>query len=138
MDNNLDEPFEALEKLFQHLINEAPEELYECLRNAYERQKIYISAPGLLISKLHECLIRKYNLQGEREHKFRGIEILPSSDYALTLFHEDYPIFKEDWMIHKIPLDPLFVKKQSPNVTKYVGQIKEFIPGRFGESDGRN
>lgn len=135
MENNFDEPFDALVDLINTLIDDAPERLAFCISRG--NPDIYISIPSFLIKRLQEAMVRKYNYP-RTDHIFMGIKIVPSSDYALTLFHEDYVIFKEDWMIHKISLDPLFVSKQSANITKYVGQIKGFIPERMGKDSSLN
>lgn len=137
MDNNFDEPFDALEGLFKTLIEGAPEKLLWAMERN-DKDEVNISAPYLLVKRMQETMIRSYYFKPGDNCTFMGIKIIPSSDYALTLFHVDYPIFKEDWMIHKIPLDPLFVSKQSPNITKYVGQIKEFIPGKFSKDSSLN
>lgn len=139
MDNNFNEPEEALEGLFHTLIDEAPERLqWLADRSNSDKNEVNISAPLFLVKRFQEAMIRKYCVKPVDNFIFMGIKIIPSSDYALTLFHVDYPIFKEDWMIHKIALDPLFVSKPQSNVTKYLGQIKEFIPGRIGENNGMN
>ena len=135
MDNNFNEPEEALEGLFHTLIDEAPERLQSMMLGR-DKDNIHISAPLFLVRRFMEALMRRTGLRSD--FIFMGIKIIPSSDYALTLFHVDYPIFKDDWMIHKISLDPLFVSKPQSNVTKYFGQIKEFIPGGIDEGNRMN
>jgi len=135
MESNFDEPFEALENLFHMLIEDAPIPLQEYMYGT-EKAKVNISAPMFLVTRMLEAMTIKYKFKPD--YIFEGIKIIPSSDYALTLFHEDYPIYKEDWMIHKISLDPLFVSKPQSHITKYLGFIKEFIPKQISGDSSQN
>lgn len=56
----------------------------------------------------------------------RGVEIIPSEDLAITLFHKDYPLYGYDWMVRKIPLSN--PKKQMQDwYTEYVFTLTEGI-----------
>lgn len=97
--------------LFNILLDEMPAEMMlQC--NGSGSEKFVISAPDFLLNKFLHALQRKFAYQSFQPGEmgalltYRGINMVPSPDLAITIFHKDYPLFREDWMIYKIPLTP--------------------------------
>lgn len=97
---------DSLIKLFDRVIDEASPVL-SALVNTKHRNDVYISSPSILIKYLLAAneikhLITEY----DKYLKYRNIRLIPSTDWAITFFHKDYVLHKEDWMIRKISLPP--------------------------------
>ena len=100
------------------------------------KENVYISAPFFLVEAYQNYLSKqKKNPAGNSDHRFMGIKMIPSSDYAITLFHKDYVVYKENWMIRKMPLMPgLEVYVKEPD-SAFETFIKPFIPGKINNGD---
>lgn len=125
-----DHILESFGNLIAEVIEHSAGSFYELCFNKKHKEDIYISAPFFLVEAYQNYLSKKIeNHKTNSDYGFMGIKIIPSSDYAITLFHKDYLVYKEDWMIRKIPLMPgleAYVKK--PN-SAFKPIIKPFIPG---------
>ena len=100
-----DDILESFGNLIAEIIEHSAGAFYELCFSKKHKEDIYISAPFFLIEAYQNYLSKKME-NFEPDHRFMGIKLIPSSDYAITLFHKDYVIYKEDWMIRKMPLIP--------------------------------
>lgn len=120
----------SLIELFKRLIDEADGNLLPLLKS-YEVNNVMISAPSTIIELFKEALAHEYNLgftpgfEG-KYFVFKGITIYPSCDWAITLYHRDYVLYKHSWMIRKIPLGAPS-KEQKEWYTKYIIDLKDFV-----------
>jgi hypothetical protein len=106
-----------------------------CFSEKHQKD-IYISAPFFLVEAYQNYLSKKMeNLESNSDHSFIGIKMIPSTDYAITLFHKDYVVYKQDWMIRKMPLMPgleAYVKEPESGFKPF---IMPFIPGEIKNED---
>lgn len=134
--HNTENEYEALIKLFDELIHEAEREMYYKIN--FDSKDIRISAPKFIINLFFEALSKQYNgsayyTNGRlgKDFIYRGITFLPHFEMEIVVWHIDYPLFKEDWMIRKIPLNPTYKipKHLSHNsrCTEYIIKIAPII-----------
>lgn len=122
--------YDKLIELFNRLLEEADDKML-WLITGKEVKDIYLSAPDIIITHLTDALTLRYNLkltnQDVSNHLiFRGLTVYPSSDWAITLYHKNYTLYKEDWMIRKIPLyTPQAIKKEW--YTEYIVSLTDII-----------
>ena len=127
-------------KSFGNLIAEVIEQsagaFYELCFSEKHRDDIYISAPFFLVEAYQNYLSKNMeNSKSNSDPRFMGIKMIPSCDYAITLFHKDYVIYKQDWMIRKMPLMPgleAYIKTADSAITPF---IRPFIPGEISSDD---
>lgn len=106
--NTMTKQFDAILALFHSLLDEADDEMLMYLNTSHADQ-IYCSMPSFFIGVMRDALRAKYlyGFESGEEGKlfvFRGVNIIPSSDLAITLYHKDYPYYNRPWMIRKVPL----------------------------------
>src|SRR4051812_13498004 len=96
--NEFDGAFEALIDLLNILLDEADDKMLLFL-SSRKQDEIRLTMPDFLIKKLPEAFAHKYKMMQPGDvgklFVFRGISIEPSSDMTITLFHKDYPLYKE-------------------------------------------
>ncbi len=131
-----DDVIKSFENLVTDLIEQSGGPFYELCFSKKHSEDIYISAPFFLVEAYQNYLSRKNGKpEADSDYRFMGIKMIPSSDYAITLFHKNYIIYKEDWMIRKIALMPgmeAYVKEPDSG---FKTIIKPFIPGEDVSSD---
>lgn len=131
-----DDVIKSFENLVTDLIEQSGGPFYELCFSKKHSEDIYISAPFFLVEAYQNYLSRKKGKpEADSDYRFMGIKMIPSSDYAITLFHKNYIIYKEDWMIRKIALMPgmeAYVKEPD---SEFKTIIKPFIPGEDVSSD---
>lgn len=131
-----DDVIKSFENLVTDLIEQSGGPFYELCFSKKHSEDIYISAPFFLVEAYQNYLLRKNGKpEADSDYRFMGIKMIPSSDYAITLFHKNYIIYKEDWMIRKIALMPgmeAYVKEPDSG---FKTIIKPFIPGEDVSSD---
>lgn len=131
-----DDVIKSFENLVTDLIEQSGGPFYESCFSKKHSGDIYISAPFFLVEAYQNYLLRKNGKpEADSDYRFMGIKMIPSSDYAITLFHKNYIIYKEDWMIRKIALMPgmeAYVKEPDSG---FKTIIKPFIPGEDVSSD---
>lgn len=131
-----DDVIKSFENLVTDLIEQSGGPFYELCFSKKHSEDIYISAPFFLVEAYQNYLSRKKGKpEADSDYRFMGIKMIPSSDYAITLFHKNYIIYKEDWMIRKIALMPgmeAYVKEPDSG---FKTIIKPFIPGEDVSSD---
>ena len=131
-----DDVIKSFENLVTDLIEQSGGPFYELCFSKKHSGDIYISAPFFLVEAYQNYLSRKNGKpEADSDYRFMGIKMIPSSDYAITLFHKNYIIYKEDWMIRKIALMPgmeAYVKEPDSG---FKTIIKTFIPGEDVSSD---
>jgi len=101
--------YDSLIELFSRLIEEADDEM-RYLMHGDKIGDLMISAPSIIIEYFKKALLYKHLVgfaPGElgKLFVFRGITMYPSFDWAITLYHKEYSLYKKDWMIRKIPLN---------------------------------
>ena len=129
-----DDVIESFENLLDELIEHASAVLNTLCFMDKHKSHIYISAPYFLIEGYQNYLSNKNNGAG-LDYLFKGIKMIPSSDYAVTLFHTDYVVYKQNWMIRKVPLAPgLETYARRPD-SEYKTKVKAFIPDDLDHGD---
>lgn len=121
--SNRDELNNSICELFHRLFTDADHRLM----NALERPEDFrLSIPSFLITHVQHAFMMHYHIVIGPSVKWylRGVEIIPSMDLAITLYHKDYVLYKEEWMIRKVPLaSPR--KFQNEWYTEYVVALHE-------------
>lgn len=110
--------------LFDRFINTSNDNL---LLAKHRQGDLFLQAPAFLLKIFSDVLNNQtlYRHHAPNNLMFQGIEMHPTYEMAIVLFHKDYPLYGYDWMINKIPLTPPFsVKKEW--YTETIVQIKEF------------
>jgi hypothetical protein len=132
----MNNPLTALMGLVEKIIVGADTRMLEVIKNG-DCNDIYFSAPDVILRLLESAMI----LQSEMNYdtfaieKFKlldPINIIPSADWSITLFHKDYPLYKHDWMIRKITLDVPF-KWNEGDINKtiiYMNEVVNATPGK--------
>lgn len=121
--------FDSLIEMLHRLIDESDPRMQMTLSTSHSGD-VYLSMPSFLERYLHDALSYKYMTNSFQRAElgklfvFRGVTIIPSIDLSFTLFHKDYILFNEDWMIRKIPLQPIHTQKEQW-FTKYVMTLKQ-------------
>lgn len=100
---------ENVYSLFNELIEGVDDQLYMHINS--DRKDVCLSAPDFLIKLFCQSLHHmagNYSQPGQlgKDLMYRGIEIIPTHEMAITLFHKDYPLYNADWMVNKISLIP--------------------------------
>lgn len=113
--------------MFNHFVNDLDEKMYYSM---HKKGDVYLQAPAFVIDILHQSLMATYNInpvENTTGHLvFQGLEIQPTYELSIVLFHKDYPLYKEDWMVKKISFEPpISIKKEW--YTETVFKIKEFF-----------
>lgn len=87
-------------EMLNRLFYDADIRMLERLDNADD---FCLSIPHFLNRHFQEAF-QNYSMISGAVIVFRGITIVPAQELEITLFHKDYPLYKEEWMIRKIPL----------------------------------
>jgi hypothetical protein len=131
-----DDILESFGNLIAEIIDHSSAVFYELCFHEKHKEDIYISAPFFLVEAYQNYLSKKMeNVEANSDHRFIGIKMIPSSDYAITLFHKDYVVYKENWMIRKMPLMPGLEAYMKEDDSAFKPIIKPFIPGKIGNAD---
>lgn len=130
-----DHILESFEDLVSELIENSSAPFYGLCFHEKHQKDIYISAPYFLVEAYQNYLSKKMeNDKPDFVPRFMGIKMIASTDYAITLFHKDYVVYKQNWMIRKMPLMPgleAYVKKPDSAYTI----VKPFMPGKINNAD---
>jgi len=104
---------------------------------AKSTRRIFIfSAPFFLVEAYQNYLSKKTEVDPSNlDHRFMGIKMIPSTDHAITLFHKDYVVYKEDWMIRKMPLMPGLEAYMKEPDSAFEAVIMPFIHGEITFDD---
>jgi hypothetical protein len=125
-----DDVLESFENLITQVIEHSAAPFYGLCLSKKHKKDIYISAPFFLIEAYKTYLSKKSkSTRPTSYYRFNGIKMIPSSDYAITVFHKDYVAYKYDWMIRKWPLKPgleAYVTQVDP-IKKAI--VEPFAPG---------
>jgi hypothetical protein len=123
---------QSFENLIAEVINGSGAVFYELCFSKKHQKNIYISAPFFLIEAYQNYLSKKTeDDQSNLDHRFMGLKMIPSTDYAITLFHKDFVVYKEDWMIRKMPLMPGLEAYMKEPDSAFEAVIMPFIPGEI-------
>jgi len=118
----MNNPLVAIINLVEKLIDGADNKMLETIRDR-NNNDIYFSAPDLILRLLEsgmllESEIDHNNLSIEKFKLLDNVNIIPSFEWSIILFHKDYPLYKHNWMVRKIALDvPLEIKAGDINKT---------------------
>lgn len=129
--------YQEVVNLFNRFVNDLDEKMYYAMQR---KGDVYLQAPAFVIDILHKSLIATYNViptENSTGHLlFKGLKVEPTYEMAIILFHKDYPLYREEWMLKKIPLEPpVTVKKEW--YTETVVKMKEFF-GMGGRTPSDN
>ena len=131
-----DDVVESFESFISELIEHASAVLNTLCYSEKHKRFIYISAPYFLIEGYQNYLSRKTgNPEPGSDCTFMGIRMIPSSDYAVTLFHTDYVVHKQNWMIRKLPLMPGLESFARQPDSEYKTFVKPFIKSDLDHGD---
>lgn len=110
-------------ELFEVLFNESDSNMMEALARP---EDFKLSIPSFLQRHVQEAFSFYYctPFPPAVTWYLRGVEMIPSVDLAITLYHKDYVLYKSDWMIRKVPLaSPRKFEKEW--YTEYVVALQE-------------
>lgn len=114
--------------LFNRFLDEVDEKMYYSMQNTGD---IVLQAPQFIIDILYRSLRATlevnptWNPDPIGLSVFRGIKIQPTHEMAIVLFHKHYPLYREDWMLKKIALEPPQTQ-QKEWYSVIVFKMKEF------------
>lgn len=125
--------------LFNRFIYEIDEKMYHS-RN--RRDDLILQAPQFIIDILLQAVRATNSIKPTCDPNqsslsiWQGIKIQPTYEMAIILFHKKYPLYREDWMLKKIALEPpQTLQKEWYSVT--VVKMKEFY-GMGGSNPADN
>ena len=131
-----DHILESFGNLIAQLIEHSAASFHGLCIGKKNKEDIYISAPFFLVEAYENYLSKKMeNRKPDSNYRFRGIKMIPSTDNAITLFHKDYVVYKENWMIRKMPLMPGLEAYMKELDSKFEEIILPFIPGEIKSAD---
>lgn len=112
--------------LFDQLIHDAQGQMYEHIN--FNPSDLRISAPEFIIEAFQNEMSRLYNLGTPRsvgdDFLYRGLKFIPSYALEVAVWHVNYPLYQEEWMLRKISLDrPLTI-----NHGHYQEYILKLVP----------
>lgn len=102
---------EQVVALFIRIVHEVEYKLHRADAPNRVKEKMVIQAPEFLLRiffeglKQYNPVVLHYYKAGE-SFKYRGLLVRPGYEMAIVIFHEDYPIYQNSWMLTKIPLHP--------------------------------
>jgi hypothetical protein len=131
-----DDILESFGNLIAEIIEHSPAVFYGLCLTKKHKKDIYISAPFFLVEAYQKYLSKKMKKREPlSDDRFMGIKIIPSPDYAITLFHKDYVVYKHDWMIRKMPLMPALEAYMKKLDSGFEATILPFVPGEIKSTD---
>lgn len=120
--------YQEVISLFNRFMDEVDEKMKRDMR---WRGDVILQAPQFIIDILFKAaratntIYPTENSNSPGISSWRGIKIQPTYEMAIVLFHKDYPLYREDWMLKKIALEPpQTLQKEWYSVT--VVKMKEF------------
>src|SRR4051812_13963737 len=134
----MNNPLTSLIGLVEKLIVGADTRMLEIIKNG-NGNDICFSAPDVILKLLESATV----FQSEMDYDTFAIEeirildsvnIIPSVDWSITLFHKDYPLYRHDWMIRKTALDVPFQwdEGDTNRTTIYINEVAIGTPGTAG------
>lgn len=113
--------------LFNRFVNDLDENMYYSMQ---KKGDVVLQAPQFIIDILYQSLQATYMVNPTENTTghlvFQGLELQPTYEMAIILFHKQYPLYKNDWMLKKISLEPgLTIKKEWYSETGF--KMKEFF-----------
>ena len=110
----MNNPLIGLISLFDTLLEECDERMLQIIDSG-QNDIIYISAPDVLITLFKTAIIVR-NYLGITKYKratlFNSNNLVPSFDWAVTIYHKDYSLYKYPWMIRKTTLNEAISTKE--------------------------
>ena len=124
LDLEMDTPYTALLAFIDNIIFDALGEMY---KNGLNNQNdLTISAPQFLIDSFMRGVREENNFISDpavREIMYMGIKFQPCYELEIAIWHKDYPLYREAWMLKKISLEPSRTIHQHPNYQKHMINI---------------
>lgn len=124
----MDSPYTALLELFDQLIYDALGEMH---KSGFDNNNdLTISAPQFIIDSFMRGVREENNFISDpsvREIMYMGIKFQPTYELEIAIWHKDYPLYREDWMIKKISLEPYRTIHQHPNYQKHMIKIAPIL-----------
>ena len=111
----MEDVLNAAFKFSEKLVIEADEKLLAII-NSDNSKDIYLTLPDAVMALFERALIFCETFyygtkKGEKLEWLNRVNIFPSVDWAITLYHKDYPQAKQSWMMVKLPIiAPIKVK----------------------------
>jgi hypothetical protein len=134
----MNNPLMALISLVKKLIVGADSRMLETIING-NCNDICFSAPDVILKLLESATLLQSemdydNFAFEEIRLLDRVNIIPSVDWSITLFHKDYPLYRHDWMIRKIALDIPFRWDGGDinRTTIYINEVANATPGNSG------
>lgn len=97
-------------KLFEELIHETRHNMYEYIDARPE--DIRVAAPQFMIDLFERAIVYKYSQLYHHSDpvdglvKYQGLTFIPTYQMEIAIFHKDYPLYKNEWMLTKLSLLP--------------------------------
>jgi hypothetical protein len=134
----MNNPLTALIGLVQKLIVGADTRMLETIKNG-NCNDIYFSAPDVILKLLESATLLQSEMDDdtfaiEEIRLLDSVNIIPSVDWSITLFHKDYPLYRHDWMIRKIALEVPFRSDEGVinRTIIYINEVANATPGQAG------
>ena len=122
--------YQSITDLFDNLIHDSQGEMYEYCNFCPE--DIRVSAPEFLIELFKKALTHKYMMANTppsgKDFIYRGLTFVPCYEMAVSVWHKDYPLYKKDWMLRKIPLDSPY-KTSNGLYNELIINLRAGFPG---------
>jgi hypothetical protein len=131
--------YQEVVSLFNRFLDEVDEKMHREMR---WKGDVILQAPQFIIDILFQAVRATnaikpaWNPDPTGLSVFRGLKIQPTYEMAIILFHKHYPLYREDWMLKKIALEPpQTLQKEWYSIT--VVKMKEFY-GMGGSNPADN
>lgn len=125
--------YHSVVELFNRFINDVDYKMRYYIQR--KTTSVHLQAPEFVIPILVEGYSSSFGRPPEKSDSgyyfFQGLKIEPTYEMAIILFHKHYPLYREEWMLKKIPLDPPVTLKEEW-YSKTVFKMKAFFPGTQG------
>ncbi len=123
--------------LFNRFVNDLDENMYYSMQ---KKGEVVLQAPQFIIDILNQSLQATYRTNPTENTTghlvFQGLELQPTYEMAIILFHKQYPIYRNDWMLKKICLEPAQTIKKEWYSETFI-KMKEFF-GMGGSNPADN
>jgi hypothetical protein len=124
----MQQAYKSLIDIFDQLIHEAQGDMYEYIN--FKQDKIVVSAPQFIIDEFKKALSMVHFSKDPRsigkDFVYRGLKFQPCYEMEISVWHIDYPLYKKDWMLRKMPLSTPFITQHEP-FRKYVIELKPLL-----------
>ncbi|SDK34069.1 hypothetical protein SAMN05421823_102500 [Catalinimonas alkaloidigena] len=138
MDRNF---FQNIIDLFEEVYNSQDPRLFEAMNSEDDVRgpKVYLTAPHFMLELFWQALAfvgRHHHIPPGQIPTWRGLQVSPNPDLKISIFHRDYPLYKEDWMICEVSLvtlqrrgedECLKETRSEEYYQQYLGSLRQYF-----------